>query len=227
LKNSLYALKNIPSQAIDLIVTDPPFAIEFSAKKSNYNRKADNVMDGYAEISSKNYLSFSQTWISESYRILKETGSIYIVSGWTNLKDILIAIEEAGFHVLNHIIWKYQFGVFTKKRFVTSHYHIILAVKNKSKYFFNKIEHYPEDVWFIKCEYWRGRPKTPTKLPEKLVEKMILYSSQTEWLVLDPFVGSGTVPFVAKKLGRKFLGFEVVPDYYEFALKRISSLLQF
>ena len=223
LGDCLELMPQIADESIDLIVTDPPFAIDFKAQRSNYNRKGKNVLEGYNEIPKEDYYEFSLQWLKESFRVLKETGSIYVVSGWTNLKDILNAFEEAGFHLLNHIIWKYQFGVYTKRKFVTSHYHILLGVKNIKKYKFNKIEHYPEDVWIIKREYWTGKVKTPTKLPEKLVEKMILYSSDPYDIVLDPFLGSGTTAVVSKKLNRQYIGFEIVPEYYDFALNRIKT----
>lgn len=167
----LKLMKGIPADTIDHILTDPPFAIEFKAKRDNYHRTAGNVIEGYSEITKEDYLEFSKKWISEAFRILKETGSMFVFSGWTNLKDILIAVDEAGFTTINHLIWKYQFGVFTKKKFVTSHYHILFVVKNPKKYKFNKIDHYPEDVLVINREYWTGKRKTPTKLPVELVKK--------------------------------------------------------
>ena len=112
-KNCLEGMKLIDKNKIDLIITDPPFAIDFKAKKANYNRKSSRVIEGYNEILPENYSQFSYDWISEANRILKESGSMYIFSGWNNLKDILIAIDDVGLTVINHIIWKYQFGVVT------------------------------------------------------------------------------------------------------------------
>ncbi len=226
LGDCLTLLPQIPDASIDLVVTDPPFAIDFKARKANYNRKATRVLDGYQEVPAEEYYSFSVRWLREVYRCLKDSGSIYVVSGWTHLREILNALHEVGFYLLNHIIWKYQFGVFTRRRFVTSHYHILLGVKNLKKYKFNKIEHYPEDVWIINREYWTGKVKTPTKLPERLVEKMILYSSDPGDVVLDPFLGSGTTAVVAKKLSRRYIGIEIVPEYYELALRRLQQVTQ-
>jgi len=223
--DAISLMKDIPDNAIDLIITDPPFAIDFKAKKSNYNREPQNVIEGYNEILKKNYFEFTLNWMREAYRILKITGSMYVFSGWTNLKDILNALDEVKFITINHIIWKYQFGVFTRKKFVTSHYHILFVVKNKKRYKFNKIEHYPEDVWIIKREYWTEKLKTPTKLPLELVKKIILYSSDEKDIVFDPFLGSGTVAVSAKLLNRHYLGFEIVKDYFKFAKNRISNSL--
>lgn len=222
--DALELLPLLPDGCIDLIVTDPPFAIEFTAQRGNYNRTGNRVLEGYREISQSQYLTFSQKWMDEAYRVLSPSGSMYVFSGWNQLKAILSALDTAGFQTINHIIWKYQFGVFTRKKFVTSHYHILFVVKNSRHYTFNKIEHYPEDVWVINREYWKGKLKTPTKLPLELVQKIVLYSSHPGDIILDPFLGSGTVAVAARKLGRKFIGFEIVEDYCRFARERIGNM---
>lgn len=232
-------MKYIQGNTVDLVITDPPFAIDFKAKRSNYHRTASRVIEGYNEIPKEEYYNFTLKWMKEVYRVLKESGSMYVFSGWNNLKDILIAIDELGFITVNHIIWKYQFGVVTKRKFVTSHYHCLYVCKNdeKRKFFpysrYGKEEddeaggslHYKdkEDVWIIKREYWTGDQKTPTKLPAELVKKILMYSSEKEDIVLDPFLGSGQVTVVSKMLGRKYIGFEIVKEYYEFAKERVEK----
>ncbi|MDA8219366.1 MAG: site-specific DNA-methyltransferase [Dehalococcoidales bacterium] len=235
----LEGLKLIPADSIDLVVTDPPFAIEFKAKRGNYNRTASRVLEGYTEISKQSYLAFTLQWMREVQRVLKETGSMYVFSGWNNLKDILLAVDELGLTTVNHLIWKYQFGVVTNRKFVTSHYHCLFVCKNdqRRKFFsyarFGKDQrdgdgrslHYrdKEDVWDIKREYWHGDQKTPTKLPAELVKKILLYSSEEGDVVLDPFLGSGQVAVVSKMLSRRYLGFEIVGDYFEFARQRLDG----
>ena len=235
----IQGMKSVPKNKIDLVITDPPFAINFRAKKANYNRKQSRVLEGYNEISSEDYYDFTLEWMSQVHRILKESGSMYLFSGWNNLKEILMAIDDIGFHVVNHIIWKYQFGVVTKNKYVTSHYHCLYVCKNdkKRKFFpfkrFSKDAksedghslHYQdkEDVWEIKREYWTGDKKTPTKLPAEIIEKILFYSSRKNDVVFDPFLGSGQVAVVSKMHGRQFCGFEVVKDYYKFAKKRLDK----
>jgi site-specific DNA-methyltransferase (adenine-specific) len=220
--DALTLLPKVPGGSVDLIVTDPPFAIDFKAQRLNYNRTGSNVLEGYRDIPEAEYGEFTRRWIAEAGRVLVPTGSMYIFSGWNRLRDILEGIDSAGLTTINHLIWKYQFGVFTKKKYVTSHYHILFVVKDPKHYTFNKIDHYPEDVWVINREYWKGRKKTPTKLPSELVKKILCYSSNPGDLVLDPFLGSGTVVVVAQQEGRHFLGFEVVPEYCTFAQAALS-----
>ena len=222
-EDALKGMKAIPDNSVDLIIADPPFGIGFDGKKSNYNRNEVLIKDGYKEILDMPYDVFSKTWISETYRIMKETGSAYIISGWNNLDKILNAISSSGLKPINHIIWKYQFGVYTRRRFVTSHYHILFAVKNEKKYFFNRFEFYPEDVWEIKREYSKGIEKNGTKLPIALVEKIINFSSKPGDLVFDPFMGNGTTAVCAKKLFRRFYGFEINGIMREIHEKKLST----
>jgi site-specific DNA-methyltransferase (adenine-specific) len=221
--DALELLSRVPGGSVDLIITDPPFAIDFRAQRLNYNRTGGHVMEGYREVPPEEYAAFTREWIGLAYRALAPSGSMYLFSGWNRLKDVLSALDDAGFVTMNHLIWKYQFGVFTRKKFVTSHYHILYAVKNPKDYTFHKVDHYPEDVWEIKREYWKGKKKTPTKLPSALVKKILAYSSDPGDLVLDPFLGSGTVAVVSCETGRHFLGFEIVQEYFDFALERLAQ----
>ncbi len=232
-------MRAMPADIVDLVITDPPFAIEFGPQRSNYNRTPSRVLSGYREIKADEYLEFTLAWMAQVFRVLKESGSAFVFSGWNNLKDILIAADELGFTTVNHIIWKYQFGVVCKRRFVTSHYHCLYLCKNdaKRKFFLNarfgqdarsddggSLRYRDlEDVWVIKREYWHGDTKTPTKLPSEIIEKILAYTSERGDLVLDPFLGSGQVAVVASRLGRQYLGFEVVPKYYSFALERLET----
>ena len=243
--NTLYnrecirGMEAVGDATIDLIVTDPPFGIGFGGAKANYNRTASLVLDGYSEIDPRAYYSFSMAWMRQAYRVLKDTGSMYVFSGWNHLKDVLAALDDTGFKTVNHIVWKYQFGVATKSKYVTSHYTIPYVCKSPCKRRFYPYSrfgsgekgpnggslHYrdKESVWDIKREYWRGREKTPTKLPAEIVAKMLAYSTVKGDLVLDPFMGSGQVAVVAKRMGRRYMGFEVAKKYCELARRMVAT----
>jgi site-specific DNA-methyltransferase (adenine-specific) len=235
----LEGMKGLRDGTVDLVVTDPPFAIDFKAKRANYNRTASRVLEGYNEITVEDYPAFTRAWMTEVHRVLKDSGALYVFSGWNHLKDVLNALDDTGFVTVNHLIWKYQFGVVTKRKYVTSHYHCLYVCKNdrKRKFFpfarFAQDEkseaggslHYEdkEDVWVVKREYWTGEKKTPTKLPAELIEKILLYSSEEGDVVLDPFLGSGQVAVVSKRMKRKFVGFEIVEAYFRFARERLAK----
>ena len=229
----------IPDESIDLVITDPPFGIDFKATRQNYNRTASRVLEGYNEIKGEDYFEFTMSWLSSVHRILKTSGSIYIFSGWNYLRDILNALHELDFIVVNHLIWKYQFGLVTTRKYVTSHYHCIYACLDDKKRKFYPYSRYgkdekdpaggslhykdKEDVWIINREYWNGDVKTPTKLPAEVIKKILAYSSDEGDVVFDPFLGSGQVAVVSKMLGRKYLGFEIVPEYFDFIKRRLET----
>jgi len=232
-------MARIAPESVDLVITDPPFAIDFKPHRGNYNRTQSRVMQGYREFAADEYLEFSRAWMSGVRRVLKPSGSLFIFSGWNNLKDILIAADEIGYTTVNHIIWKYQFGVVCKRRFVTSHYHCLYLCANDAERKFHQSARFGpedrspdgrslryrdmEDVWDIKREYWHGDRKTPTKLPAELIEKILQYTSDENDLVMDPFLGSGQVAVVSKGLNRQYIGFEIVEEYYRFARERLAT----
>jgi site-specific DNA-methyltransferase (adenine-specific) len=215
-------MKKLPDESIDLIIADPPFGIDFDGKSSVYNRDESLVIEGYEE-TDESYYEFTARWLAELPRIMKPSSSAYVFSGWTNLDAVLRGARDAGLTILNHLIWHYPFGVYTKKRFVTSHYHIVLLVKNSREYYFNKIENYPEDVWTVKRRYRTGLAKNATKLPLQVVSRCIDFSSRPGDIVLDPFMGNGTTAVAAKLNYRHFVGFEINEKLRSLLKREISK----
>jgi site-specific DNA-methyltransferase (adenine-specific) len=114
--------------------------------------------------------------------------------------------------------------VFTKKKYVTSHYHVAFVCKNPKKYFFNKIEHYPLDVWDIPRQYLPGQRKNGTKLPENVVIRAIDFSSKPGDLVFDPFMGNGTTAVCAKLTYRHYFGFEINKQMREIIEDNVAAV---
>ena len=232
----LDGLDQIEKNSVDLLLTDPPFGIDFHKVGSQYNRKQKELGKMYHEVSADDYYEFTLNWIQKSWEVMKPTASGFIFSGWNRLGDILNALTEIGFRMINHIIWKYQFGVFTKKRFVTSHYHILyfskLELKDDKLRTFNRIPEYSsspgklyfEDVWRINRDYQKGGEKTPTRLPLAVTDKCVRIASNERDLILEPFLGSGSVILSAMKYNRQFIGFELSEKIYQVAKKRMNTL---
>jgi len=197
------------NEKADLVFADPPFGIGFKGDLQTYHRTPDAL--SYVEVPKEEYPDFIQSLLEWSYNTLKNSGSMWLLSGWNNLRMILDAVEDVGFTQLNHCIWKYQFGVFTKRRFTTSHYHLLLLVKDPNNYTFNKPKHYAEDVWEIKRPYQHGVKTAGNELPDKLVERCISTSSNKGDLVVDPVLGSGTTIRVCLRMGRRCTGIEINP----------------
>ena len=199
-------MKELPSESIDCAIADPPFGLSFTGREAIYNRDSRFVTRGYREVS-ENYSKFSEEWIGQLPRVMKQSASAWIFSGWTNLLDILAAVKKARLKIINHVIWKYQFGVFTERKFVTSHYHLLFVAKSRD-YYFNKVMHYPLDVWEINRTYRKGEVKNATKLPDELVCRCLDFTTKPGDLVIDPFMGNGTTAVAARANFRHFIGFE-------------------
>jgi site-specific DNA-methyltransferase (adenine-specific) len=219
------ALEYLGDSSVDLIVTDPPYGIDGDRLHRHYNRDERFVIDGYVEIDRRGYNAFSREWIAQAERVLRPGGQIYIVSGYTNLYDVLDALRATRLYEINHIIWKYNFGVYTSAKFVSSHYHILYYAKPGARRTFNLQARFAldeshdgggslnyrdrEDVWVINREYKPGRSKNKNELPKALLQKMIAYSSDEGDVVCDFFMGGGSTAAVALGMNRRFVGFEI------------------
>jgi len=234
------ASQYIPDNSVDLIITDPPYGISGDRLHRHYNRNEEFVTGGYCEIPQEEYADFSRRWIRQAERILRPGGSIYIVSGYTNLPDILCALRGTSLHEVNHIIWKFRFGVFTRKKFVSSHYHILFYAKPGGKRTFNLESRFGlaekdddnrslnnadrEDVWIINREYKPGRVKNKNELPLPLVSKMIQYSSNEGDRVADLFLGGFSTARAAIGLNRKVIGFEIAQPVFSAKIAELERI---
>lgn len=230
----------IPDDSIDLIVTDPPYGIQGDTLHRHYNRDESFVTGGYVEVKADEYERFSIEWIKQAARILRPGGSIYIVSGYTNLLHILSALHRTCLEEVNHLIWRYNFGVFTSRKYVSSHYHILYYAKPGGKRTFHaecrfafaekneegRSPNYQdrEDVWIINREYKPGRVKNKNELPLALLTKIIQYSSNERDIVCDLFLGGFSTARVAIGLNRQVTGFELSTELFDARIDEISAL---
>ena len=231
------SVKYIANDCVDLMICDPPFGICESSFNNHYNRDNNHVIQGYTE-APEDYGNWTLQWMKEAYRILSPNGTLYVFICWNKLYELLKAVRELGFIELNHCIWKYNFGVQTKNKFVSSHYHILRLAKNKKVKFNSycrfgpqektldnrsKLYHDMEDVFTINKEYRPNEDKNINKLPNELIEKLILYSSDQGNIVCDFFMGNFTTAYVALELGRKVIGFEINKNAYDLHCEKIQS----
>lgn len=231
--NSLVEMKKIASESIDLIVTDPPYNLN-----KNYGNNQDNL-------TFEEYLNFSRAWLSEARRLLSKNGSIYVFMGMRYISYIYAIMEkELGLHFNSWITWFYTQGLGKTKGFSPRHDDILYFTKHKMNYTFNLDEiripqkfyrsvnnmrgANPGNVWeFSHMHYCnKNRQLHPTQKPEGLYERIVLASSNENDVVLDPFVGSGTLLRVCQQTNRRGIGIDINPEYIKMAKERLLMPFQ-
>ncbi|MDW2860961.1 site-specific DNA-methyltransferase [Mesomycoplasma ovipneumoniae] len=228
--NAIEELKKIESKSINLIVTDPPYNLN-----KDYGNNKDNL-------EFEEYLEFSRQWLTEAKRILKDDGTIYIFMGMRYISYIYTILEkELNMHFNSWITWFYTQGIGKTKGFSPRHDDILMFTKHKSKFTFNLDDirvpqkfyrsinnmrgSNPGNVWqFSHMHYCnKNRKKHPTQKPEGLYERMILASSNENDIVLDPFVGSGTMLRVCQQTNRRAIGIEINEEYVQMCKERLEE----
>jgi site-specific DNA-methyltransferase (adenine-specific) len=228
--------QHIADESVDLIFTDPPYGIDGDELDVLYHRDESNVVPGYIDVPLSQYAKFSKEWIKECERVLRPGGTLYIVSGYTNLHHILNALHDTSLEEVNHIIAKYSFGVSTKNKFVSSHYHVLFwqkPDKGKKKRTFNSNWKYTDQkdsyhdrltVQDMPRDYKPGQVKNKNQLSEDFIEKFIMYSSNRGDVVLDCFGGGLTTGRTALRYGRQFIGFELNVHAYDAFLPTLEEV---
>ncbi len=227
--DAIEEMKKIPSNSVRLIVTDPPYNLNKDYGKTKDNLEFDE------------YLEFTRYWLKEAKRILTDDGTIYVFMGMKYISYIYQIMEkELGFIFNSWITWYYTQGIGKTKGYSPRHDDILMFTKSK-KFIFNLDDiripqkYYrsvnnmrganPGNVWeFSHMHYCnKNRKKHPTQKPEGLYERMILASSNENDIVVDPFLGSGTLLRVCQQINRRGIGIEINPEYVKMSLDRLKE----
>ena len=233
-------LNSLPENFIDLIFADPPYNLQLQQDLWRPNMtRVDAVNDEWDQFGSfQDYDDFSRRWLSACKRVLKDTGTIWVIGTYHNIYRIGSIMQDLGYWFLNDIVWVKTNPMpnFRGVRFTNAQETLLWASKSKgSRYTFNHhaMKSLNDDLqmrsdWLLPiCSgserlKVNGKKAHSTQKPEALLYRVILSSSNPSDLVLDPFFGSGTTGVVAKKLHRNWIGIELDPQYIEISRKRID-----
>ncbi|MBI4731986.1 MAG: site-specific DNA-methyltransferase [Chloroflexi bacterium] len=235
-------LASLPETSVDLVFADPPYNLQLSQDLYRPNStKVDAVDDGWDKFANfEEYDTFTQAWLSGCRRVLKDTGTLWVIGSYHNIFRIGKILQDLDFWILNDIVWIKDNPMpnFRGVRFTNAHETLLWAQKKKgARYTFNhhSMKALNDDLqmrsdWYLPVctgkerRRINGEKAHATQKPEGLLYRILLASTNPEDVVLDPFFGTGTTGAVAKKLGRHFIGIERDPKYIKVAEERIAAV---
>lgn len=238
------ALERLPKNSVDVVFADPPYNLQLGSDLARPDQsKVDACDDHWDQFESfQAYDAFTRAWLLAVRRVLKPTGTIWVIGSYHNIFRVGTVLQDMGFWVLNDVVWRKTNPMpnFRGRRFTNAHETMIWASRDKDAkgYTFNydAMKMANDDVqmrsdWVFpicngseRLKGADGKKVHPTQKPEALLHRVLLSSTKPGDVVLDPFFGTGTTGAVAKKLGRHFVGVEREQDYIDAAQARIDAI---
>lgn len=212
LGDCLEVMKQLPDGSVDAVITDPPYGVDYQSAwrsdKAQWKPKIANDTKPFI------------WWLHDAYKMTVMGGALLSFCRWDVQEAFKQAIGWAGFTIKSQIIWDREVHGMgdLKGQFAPQH----------------------DVVWFAskgRCELRGTRPKSvirskrisaevlthPNEKPVDLMGDLIVKVTDTGRTVLDPMMGSGTTGVACANLGRKFIGIEIEPKYFDIACKRIEQ----
>jgi modification methylase len=237
-------MAKIAASSVDLVFADPPYNLQLQGDlKRPDDSRVDAVDDDWDKFSSfAAYDDFTRAWLIACRRVMKPSATLWVIGSYHNIFRVGSILQDLGFWILNDVVWRKTNPMpnFRGRRFTNAHETMIWAAREAGGkgYTFNyeALKAGNEDIqvrsdWTLplctgeeRLKGSDGKKLHPTQKPETLLARVILSSSRPDDLVLDPFSGTGTTGAVAKRLRRRFIGFEREMAYATAARKRIAAV---
>ncbi|NUM35221.1 MAG: DNA adenine methylase [Candidatus Brocadiae bacterium] len=231
-------LKKIPDNSVDMTFADPPFNL-----KKKYTSCSDSLVF-------EDYIAWCEKWISEMVRVTKPTGSIFVhnIPKWLTYYAAYLN-KLANFR--HWISWEAPTAPMGKS-LQPAHYGILFYVKEQKNAKIYELRHphkrdrkqgflwkdyggkkdmlHPfgplvSDVWtdIHRIKHHQKRDLHPCQLPVHLIDRLILMTTDENDIILDPFSGTGTTSISAKRLGRKYIAFDLDSKYVEISKEKLKN----
>ncbi len=261
--DNLELLQQMDSATVDLIYIDPPFNTGHAQRRTTIKTVqseegqrigfqgkrylTETVSSGSFHDSYDDYIAFLEPRLREAYRILKDRGALYFHIDYREVHYCKILLDQifGRDSFINEIIWAYDYGARTRKKWPAKHDNILFYAKDPKHYTFNydaidRIPYMapglvgpekaakgktPTDTWWHTIVPTNGHEKTgyPTQKPEGILRRIILASSYPGDMVLDFFAGSGTTGAVCKELGRDCILIDNNPEAVKVMKERLGA----
>ena len=263
LGDNLDLLPELPESFFQLVYVDPPFNTGTEQARNSVRTVADQDGDrtgfggrryrtellgssSYRD-SFDDYLGFIAPRLEQAHRLLHQTGTLYFHIDYREAHYCKLLLDQIFGRdcFLNEIIWAYDYGGRSKRRWPAKHDTILVYVKDPKQYFFDSSEvdrepymapglvtpekaargKLPTDVWWHTIVPTNGSEKTgyPSQKPEGIVRRMVAASTRPGDWCLDFYCGSGTLGAVAAKLDRRYVLIDSNPEAVETARRRLET----
>ena len=263
LGDNLPILRELPDASVRLIYVDPPFNTGKAQTRSRLKtrrsetgdrvgfkgRRYETVELGRRSFADRfdDYCAFLRPRLEEARRLLTGDGALYVHLDYREVHYVKIMLDDLFGReaFINEIIWAYDYGARTKKRWPAKHDNILFYAKDPGAYVFNAEEvdripymapglvgpekakrgKLPTDTWWHTIVSPQGKERTgyPTQKPLGVLRRIVQASSRPGDVVLDFFAGSGTTGEAALDMGRRFLLMDSNPEALEVMARRFAG----
>lgn len=236
----------------DLILCDPPYALGVGRGEAHdtgartYARNGSRVVGGYTDVDPSAYREFTAEWIAAAASAIRTGGHLAVVTGAQQAAWVQVAAEDAGLTYVNSIAVGKVFPLRTTRRFAHAHWTVTVMTRGRldsdARVFTTPADlprarsgvEYPQDLWPVgdvgRADAAPGELRYPNTLPTRLVGRLLeaftrVPTEDRRDLVVDPFVGGGTVPVVAALRGLRVVAGDVNARALAFTAARVSKAL--
>lgn len=236
--DALEILKQYPNNSVDLVFADPPYNLE----------KSYNVYDD--ELGKEAYLDLCNKWLKEYIRILKPTGSLFVLNlpHWSMYHAVFL---NQYLYFQNWIVWDALSE--PRGKLMPAHYGLLFYTKHPTdfNYYFDELRDIDSreyclrascirrrklagvdkketlsDIWsdIHRIKHRRDRDYHPCQLPDSLLERIIKLTTREGDIVLDALAGTGTTAVVASQLGRRYVAIDIDDVYVQITKDKINQV---
>ena len=208
----LERMKEIPDGSVDMVLTDPPYGMDFQSNRRVATKKFD-------KIANDDSLGWLDVFFRECERVMANDTAIYCFCSWHKI-DIFKPAFERYFKLKNLCVWvKNNHGSGDLKgAYAPKHEFILYGHKGRSLF---REKRTPDVFEYPKVP--SSKLVHPTEKNINMLETFVRNNTDQGGAVLDPFMGSGTTGVACANTGRNFIGIELDPDYFAIAEKRIQK----
>jgi site-specific DNA-methyltransferase (adenine-specific) len=261
--DNLAVVAGLPDGAFTVVYLDPPFNTGRAQVRRSMStpRSVNGTRVGFRGLTYdtvrgrvsayddmfEDYWVFLEPRLEQAWRLLAADGTLYLHLDYREVHYAKVLLDALFGRecFLNEIIWAYDYGARTKRRWPAKHDTILVYVKDRAGYHFDDDEvdrepymapglvgpekaargKRPSDTWWHTIVHTTGREKTgyPTQKPLGIVRRMVAASSRPGGWCLDPFAGSGTLGAAAGTLGRRYVLIDDNPEAIRVAGERLGS----